>query len=345
MRTTRGLAGLLLLALVGCGGGTEEPKPAPRADGPPKDPGKKVAPPPPKVEPPPQTLVDAWTAAGATVGRLRKDRWADWDFAGKVPQLPDDVLAFSFDKLDPATLKKLAVPEVPFALLIDKANDNHLDGLARFDTLHVLHLLQCDGVSDAGLAKAAKVGSLRELTLLQGRPPDDPEQKPVAVTADGLKALAGMKNLERLQLDGYRDLDDGVFAALAGAKRLRSLAVQDANVGSGGLAGLAAFRDLRELDLSGTATADLAPVEGLTKLQVLRVRQCKGVGDAAIPSVLKLKDLQKLDLAYTAVTDAGVKQLGALKQLRLLGIIVGDAVTEASLRPLHAENPNLFLAK
>lgn len=340
----RTIIALLLLGILGCGGGETSPKSDPEENS--TGEGKKQAPVSvPRVDPPPGDLVQAWTGAGATVGRLVVNKWKGLDFDGrKVPQTEDDILAFSFDDFDPVNLDKILAPEVPFALLIDRAEDKYLGVLSRFETLEFLYLPRCK-VSDAGLAKIAEIKPLKQLSLLR-EPLTDPDGKPATITDTGLRSLAGMKQLRKLRIDGYRSVGDSAFSALAGANQLTSLGlVESPTVGTGGLKGLAAFKNLRDLDLSGTGTRDLREAEGLSKLETLRLANCKGVGDAALASVVKLPHLERLDLAYSGVGDAGISKLATLKKLRALAINGCPGVTQASLGPLRKSNPFVLLVK
>jgi Leucine rich repeat len=105
------------------------------------------------------------------------------------------------------------------------------------------------------------------------------------VTDKGLNDLAGLKNLQRLDLFDTGVTDAGL-KELAGLKSLRSLGLCHTKVTDAGLGELAGLQNLEYLNLARTAVTD----EGLKELA-------------------GLNNLQSLLLGETKVTDAGVAEL------------------------------------
>jgi internalin A len=136
-----------------------------------------------------------------------------------------------------------------------------------------------------------------------------------------LKELAGLKNLQSLNIGGvqgntYADLKD-----LAGSKNLRGLYLFYSGVTDAQLKHLAALKNLQTLDLSNTSVTDvgLKELAGLTCLQALNLHSTE-VTDAGLKVLGGLKGLQTLHLGETAVTDAGLKELAGLKNLQVLNL-------------------------
>lgn len=107
----------------------------------------------------------------------------------------------------------------------------------------------------------------------------------IRVTDAGLKELAGLKNLQSLDLVGTRVTDAGL-KELAGLKSLQTLYLNNTEVTDVGLKELAGLKSLRELYLHNTP-----------------------VTDAGLKELAGMKSLQSLDLSYTLVTNAGIAEL------------------------------------
>src|SRR5262249_33382989 len=151
----------------------------------------------------------------------------------------------------------------------------------------------------------------------------------------GLKHLAGLKQLQFLNLDRTRVTDAGL-KHLAGLK-LKSLrippsamtdlglknylaAVEEAHppspflyqVTDQGLKELARFKNLERLGLGKNVTdAGLKELAGLKSLQILWLTHTK-VTDAGMKELAGLKNLQTLWLDHTNVTGVGLRELAAL---------------------------------
>jgi hypothetical protein len=130
-----------------------------------------------------------------------------------------------------------------------------------------------------------------------------------------LKELAGLKNLQSLNLGGALLLSDAGLKELTGLKNLQGLYLFYAPVTDAGLKELAALKNLRALDLSHT--------------------QVKGAG---LQELAALKSLQALNLSYTNVTDAALKELARVKSLEWLSI-ERTKVTAGGVAALQKELP------
>jgi internalin A len=105
------------------------------------------------------------------------------------------------------------------------------------------------------------------------------------VTDVGLKELAGLKNLQTLDLRHTKVTDAGL-KEIAGLKSLQFLLLNDTQVTDAGLKQVAALKSLQFLHLFYT-----------------------NVTDAGVKELAGLKRLRWLSLSDTQVTDAGVAEL------------------------------------
>lgn len=150
-----------------------------------------------------------------------------------------------------------------------------------------------DGVTDEAATHLAALERLvaLELAHVEGQ----------GLTLGVCKALAKLGRLERLDLDGCRQLQDDGLAALAR-----------------GLPGLVHL-DLR---LGEQVTSKgLGALGGLARLARLRLDACSKVDDAAVKAAAALPALEALDLKYCGrVTDTGVAALAKARRLAELDL-------------------------
>ncbi len=218
-----------------------------------------------------------------------------------------------------AAFKKLA----KLQLGGDAVTDAGLKELAALNGLNVLDLQYADAVTDAGLKHIAVHKNLTVLDLTYTK-----------ATADGLKELADLKELQELRLLPSRVTDQhlhelrriGMLHVLPFAK------AKDSGRAKSDL-------EIVWLDLSGTQVSDagLKEIAGLANLIHLDLsigvtsKQMRGVTDEGLKQLAGMKQLVSLDLSRTKVTDAGLKELHALTSLRRLRLYLSlrPAVTDA----------------
>lgn len=104
------------------------------------------------------------------------------------------------------------------------------------------------------------------------------------------------------------------------------------------LAQLALVREPFALSLAGAAISDagLAQLGGLDRLVGLDLELCNKITDAGIKAVGRLKDLRVLILAGTNVTEAGIREFATSKHLRALDLEVCDGIANAACEQLGA---------
>ncbi len=157
-----------------------------------------------------------------------------------------------------------------------------LSGLPKLTKL----TLRETGLTDDSLAF---LGTLQRLTYLDVR--DN-----AALTAQGLETL-------RLNLPGCQVVHDTVYFTLnLGGQRLSSDMTEASVVSSGvvSLSGLERFAELRRLDLSGNAVADIGPLRELYGLEEL-ILAYNAVGD--LSALSGHTALRKLDLSHNEIRD------------------------------------------
>jgi hypothetical protein len=139
------------------------------------------------------------------------------------------------------------------------------------------------------------------------------------VTNDGLKHLAGLKNLKRLSIFFCEQIGD------EGMKHIKQLPA------------------LEELSLGNTSVSDagLAELAGLKKLRSLTVSGCIRMTDKSTETIKGFTDLEYLSLPST-ITEKGVKNLAGLKKVTSL-YIGGAALTDAAVKDIADNMPDLTL--
>ena len=205
--------------------------------------------------------------------------------------------------------------------------------------------------TDETLTHVAQLKSLNYLKLTLAR----------HVTDDGARHLAGLTNLETLQLFGSSIGDPGQthlsnltklkWLSLSGCGTehgLRHVAnltnLESLAIGFGlsypvttvGLEHLKRLKNLKNLRLDGCEISDdgLELIAGFPKLESLRL-QSGVMTDSGLAHLSTLKQLRSLSLSHTGVTDEGVAHLQPLTNLTYLnlhGTAISDDAVEA-LRP------------
>jgi hypothetical protein len=100
-------------------------------------------------------------------------------------------------------------------------------------------------VTDLGLARLSKLEKLRQLDVSGS-----------AITPNGLKALANLRDLRRLSLWNVKGLDDTAAPYLEALGNLTSLDLSNTAIGDETLARLATLSDLRRLYVSETRVTE-----------------------------------------------------------------------------------------
>jgi internalin A len=137
------------------------------------------------------------------------------------------------------------------------------------------------------------------------------------VTDDGLKELAGLKNLKSLTIFFCDQIGD------AGMKHVKGLTT------------------LETLGLGNTSVTDdgLAELKDLKKLKSLTVSGCIRMTDKSAETIKTFADLEYLSLPST-ITPKGVKDLAGLKKLKSL-YIGGATLSDEAVKDIADNMPQL----
>lgn len=189
-------------------------------------------------------------------------------------------------------------PVVEVSLARTKASDQTLDAVGRLKDVRALDLSRTT-VTDQGLKALGGMPNLRHLDLAL-----------TAVTVDGLQHLRDVQSLQSLR-PGDRITAAGL-ARLTDLPNLQTLHLDGMKVKGPELKQLAAFKGLRDADLS-----------------------CNGdVADSGLRELANMPGLQSLELFSAQLTDAGVKELAQLHNLRSLSLDVTRRMTPDGLAVL-----------
>ncbi|HRX80619.1 MAG: hypothetical protein H6821_05815 [Planctomycetaceae bacterium] len=158
-----------------------------------------------------------------------------------------------------------------------------------------------------------------KLTLLS----DLPELKHLAIekfqgTEKGLRAIAELPNLQRLQLRGGQ-VGDNAMAVISRCVSLKNLNLPDASFSDEGLAAL----------------------KGLPQLELLRFHT-QHVSDEGLTHIAEMKSIRFLHLIGVPITDQGLANLEVMQQLESF-YIDDTAATDEGIERLLKAVPGLHL--
>jgi hypothetical protein len=227
----------------------------------------------------------------------------------------------SLKELSPVSLKELAGFKSLAKLdLYWPPIDATLIGLADLNILTTLHL-EGRAFSDESLHVLRGMGLLHTLSVAQGKDGARPRSAEEVISLDlsgalwvtdeGLKALAGLKNLTSLKLSGRGVATEPPLKELAVLDQLRTLDLSNFHVTGAGLKQLAGLKNLTSLKLNVSLETpallkELAALKNLTALDLTLNHPLRA--DVGLMGLAALKNLTSLKLRGS-VTRAGVEQL------------------------------------
>ena len=206
-------------------------------------------------------------------------------------------------------------------------SDEGMKSLVAFPKLTELNLSETR-VSNAGLASVAKVQTLHKLTLHSLR----------AVGDLGVQNLAPLSHLEELTVSAC-PVSDASLSTLASFEGLQVLNLSGCpdfyGRGINPLLGQKAFRQLRELNVSGSNFGNygLDQLNKLPQLEVLRASRC-GFAGAAIQGLTGCDRLKVLDLSGNSFFDDNMKVVSRLKNLEELRLAQITGLTDECMKSL-----------
>jgi hypothetical protein len=155
----------------------------------------------------------------------------------------------------------------------------------------------------------------------------------INVTDADLDNLAGMDQLWDLTIDTDSDqITDKGLAKLAALPALTSLTVKSRAISDAGLAHLARLNSLSELSLDRAKLTTIAPIQALSDLTTLSLRDCP-ITDVGLAPMAELKNLITLDVSGTLLSDVGLTHLRELTQVQKLSLSK-TKITDAGLAQL-----------
>lgn len=158
---------------------------------------------------------------------------------------------------------------------------------------------------------------------------------------DQLEGVDELTSLEEVEFAEESEVDSETLANLSKASSLTALTLQGAkSLPENAGAEIARIGTLTQLDLAGAPIDDnsLASLARLEQLRELNLSWTQ-VGDGA-GRLADLQSLTNLDVSWTQLGDEQLRKIGQLPKLRYLNV-EGSAVTEAAVKQLKAERPEL----
>lgn len=183
-------------------------------------------------------------------------------------------------------------------------------------------------VTNADLRFIEDFTRLQELTV-----------KETAIDDEGLRHLSALNQLTSLVLDG--PFTDAGLQSLAGLEDLEQLQLIGARLEAAGLGHLRSLPRLWNLSFEGgQATGEaLEPIGGLKSLTQLSLSGSQ-ITDAGLEHVGRLHNLRHLQLDRTPITDLGLGYLGGMTSLQSLSLR-STSVTSNGVRTLKKSLPKL----
>lgn len=232
-----------------------------------------------------------------------------------------------------------------------KVTGEGIKALKPFTRLRFLDLPQVDDRTLVELGKVRLLHALPHARAAGGDRPTTPEEvltldlSETKVTADGLKALALLKNLAAIRLP---EIDDKTLAELGKIHLLQTLPgvqtvdgelptrpgdviginLEETKVTA---AGLKELKPLKNLTTLGLPEVDDRTLEELVKIGLLHALPHATTANGDRPT--KATDVAELHLVGTQVTDNGLKHLAPFKNLTTL-VLGGEKVTDEGLKDL-----------
>lgn len=252
-----------------------------------------------------------------------------------------------------AALKELKILSCPKTAIADE----HLQLLDGIDTLEVIWLYGCQGVSGRGLQKLVGSESVRRLSLNECPLIDSPDFDVIAqfknlqdlylsdtrIRPAGIEQLGQLKQLKTLNISGNIWLDDSAIEALKGSPVQCIFAKDLPRLTRDGIAHFSQFPKLEKLTLTATRNMTgegfqkLAGCESLEFLSIQRVNFLSLDCFAAIRMIPNLKELQLNDDKISLVQ---LQQLSGMENLETLKF-QSESKNSEQLRAIFRRFPKL----
>lgn len=260
-----------------------------------------------------EDATDAKIACLAGVPELRVLRIASSSLSAKgfrqLCELPNlDRLTIEGDRLDESLLVHLEHLPAWTAVRL------YVSGVDwdRLDEINERRIAKFEDFSpEEKLSAGARYLSAFAYRSMLGKPPIAAQLSQTAVRDPEMRLLSGMPDLETVY-------------------------ISESDVTAKGIAHIAGLTKLKDLGLWDTKVESIASLSGLVNLEKLGIYPefDTELPDDALASLANFTKLQDLYLSNEAISDATVKRLSNLKDLRKLDITVGNVEDEESLAAL-----------
>ncbi len=225
-------------------------------------------------------------------------------------------------------------------ILPESVNDEGLACVAKLDGLRILKIPGILRCTDEGISKLGNLPNLKTLEINCSQLSDH-----------GLKGIGRLEKLRHLDIGAAKVTNDGLHS-LANLQQLRTLKLTECERLSD-MRSLAKLPQLRTLNLTGcTRLTNLPPLSNLRELQSLSLGSCKELTDDSFEGIGKLQHLSNLWIPRVSISDAGVKHIAKLKNLKTLSLwgnkvtdkCIDDLATMTTLRELYLGRTNISLS-
>ena len=167
------------------------------------------------------------------------------------------------------------------------------------------------------------IAALPKLRMLMG-------QGTVA-TDEGFRSLSRSQTIEYFWGRECPNLKAGGFAALAGMRALKGLAVSCKFVDDAGLAKLPDFPSLKELMPMDVSDDGFRHIGRCERLESLILMYCRDTTDVATSHIVGMSNLKKYHAGYTLITDRSLEMLGRMNSLEELSFEGCKFISDAGI--------------
>ncbi len=236
--------------------------------------------------------------------------------------------------------------------------EKHLEKMAGCRNLNTLYLTDCGQVTGAGLEHLVDCKTLEVLELIRCDRIDSPDMKAVSaftnlkhldlsgtrVRTEGFAELAGLTQLERLNLSDCKWVDDASLSALCGLKSLKRLTLDDVKrITDEGLQSLAEMPALESLSISnnrlitGTGFASFADD---APLNTLALRSLDKLSPEGLQTLVHLGNLERLEIECRFLQDAHLLAMQGIPKLKTFDIEDLKQVDQEVYRKFYRSLPS-----
>ncbi|MBX3474482.1 MAG: hypothetical protein KF754_08875 [Planctomycetes bacterium] len=207
----------------------------------------------------------------------------------------------------------------------DNLSDAALVHVGKLANLEWLGLERCHRISDKGLRELAGLKKVNWLILHGDQEGGLGGRGNSSVTDNGLKQLAGMTAMQRLDISYMLNAGDAPAELGPRMKDLQWLTLSYCGkVTEAGFNGLAKCNALKQVDLVGLKKLNAGcfkALAGLKALESVKLTMCDGADDTAVGALGKSKSLVDLSvMGRVAFGDAGLAELAKCKTLRSISL-------------------------